>query len=71
MKKRMTVMAIESFNGTLYANILDQLFALKEIPEREKVSNNFDTDNDEIKLKNLYSTKYTSLEACFLSCICS
>lgn len=54
LKKGMSVMVIESFNGTLYANILDQLFALEEIPEREKISKNFDTDNDEIKLKKTY-----------------
>ena len=38
----MSVMVIESFEGNLYANILDQLFALEEIPERMETSPNFD-----------------------------
>ena len=38
LKKGMTVMMFESFDGSLYANILDQLFALEEITVREAIS---------------------------------
>ncbi len=38
LKKGMTVMVFESFDGSLYANILDQLFALEEITVREAIS---------------------------------
>lgn len=44
-------MVIGSFNGNLYGNILDQLFALEEIPEREIISKDFDIDNTEVKQK--------------------
>lgn len=54
LKKGMTVMVIESFDGILYANILDQLFALEEIPEREIISKTFDTDSTELKQKKPY-----------------
>lgn len=53
LKKGMSVMVIESFSGKLYANILDQLFALEEIPERETYSKNFDKQ-PEIKPKKTY-----------------
>ena len=43
LKKGMNVMVIEAFDGKLYANILDHLFALEEILEREATSKNFDT----------------------------
>ena len=54
MKKGMDVMVIESFNGKLYANILDHLFALEEIPEREATSKNFDTPTVDPKKKKPY-----------------
>lgn len=54
LKKGMTVMVIESFDGNLYANILDHLFALEEIPEHEKLSKNFDMIPEEPKTKKPY-----------------
>lgn len=42
LKKGMTAMVIESFDKHLYVNILDQLFALKEIPQREEFSKELD-----------------------------
>ena len=38
----MTALVIRSFDGRLYVNILDQLFALKEIPKRLEKSKEFD-----------------------------
>lgn len=35
-------MVIEAFNGQLYVNILNQLYAMEEVPEREEKSRNFD-----------------------------
>ena len=35
MKKGMTAMVIEAFDGGLYVNILDHIFALEEIPLRD------------------------------------
>lgn len=40
--KGMSAMVIESFDNNLYVNILDQLFLLEEIPERETHSKTFD-----------------------------
>ena len=42
LKKGMTALVIRSFDGRLYVNILDQLFALKEIPKRLERSKEFD-----------------------------
>lgn len=38
-----TALVIEAFDQNLYLNVLDQLFALKLIPEHEIVSHEFDT----------------------------
>ncbi|WP_270580183.1 ISNCY family transposase [Eubacterium sp. AF05-24] len=54
LKKGMNVMVIEAFDGKLYANILDHLFALEEILEREATSKNFDTLPIEVKQKKPY-----------------
>lgn len=54
LKKGMSVMVIESFSGQLYANILDQLFALEEIPQRETQSKTFDVIVGEVKTKKIY-----------------
>lgn len=43
LKKGMTALVIKSFDNQLYVNILDQLFALKEIPQRQEKSKNFDS----------------------------
>lgn len=53
LKKGMSAMVIESFNGMLYVNILENLFVLKEIPIREKHSKVFD-DEPEKKPKKVY-----------------
>ena len=42
LEKGMTAMVMETLDGSLYVNILDQLFALKEVPVREEVSKTFD-----------------------------
>ena len=42
LKKGMSAMVIESFDGNLYVNILDQLFNMEEIPVREVQSKSFD-----------------------------
>lgn len=54
LKKGMNVMVIEAFDGKLYANILDNLFALEEILERETTSKNFDTLPVQVKQKKPY-----------------
>ena len=41
-KKGMSALVIESFDNKLYVNILDQLFALEEVPLRLEKSRNFD-----------------------------
>ena len=43
VKKGMTVMVIQSFDGSLYANLLDHLYALEEIPIRRDKSQEFDS----------------------------
>lgn len=39
-----TALVIESYDGKLYANVLDQLFILQEIPTHELYSKNFDIE---------------------------
>ncbi|MGL5917148.1 MAG: ISNCY family transposase, partial [Culicoidibacterales bacterium] len=46
-------LVIESFSGKLYVNISDNLFALKEIPPRQKLSPSFDTFV-QVKPKRVY-----------------
>lgn len=46
-------LVIESFSGKLYVNISDNLFALKEIPPRQKLSPTFDTFV-QVKPKRVY-----------------
>lgn len=52
LKKGMTAMVIEAFDGNLYVNILDQLFGLDEVPTRESKSKTFDVI--EPKIRNIY-----------------
>lgn len=54
LKKGTTAMVIESFDKSLYVNILDQLFALEEIPKHDSISKNFDLLNTKQKRKNYY-----------------
>lgn len=49
-KTGMNCLVIESFDGNLYANILDQLYCLEEIPEIQAVSANFDSVEDTKKV---------------------
>lgn len=42
LHKGTNALIIEAFDGTLYANILDQLFALEVIPKRLETSSEFD-----------------------------
>ena len=42
IKKGMTALVIKSFDNQPYVNILDQLYGLKEIPQRLERSKNFD-----------------------------
>ena len=42
LKRGSTALVIEAFDNMLYANILDQLFILKEVPRHEDYSSNFD-----------------------------
>ena len=51
--KGITALVIKSFDNRLYANISEQLFALREIPERHEKSKNFD-DTEEPRLHNIY-----------------
>lgn len=53
LKKGMTALVIKSFDNQLYVNILDQLFALREIPQRLEKSKNFDNVK-EPKLHKIY-----------------
>lgn len=54
LKKGTTAMVIEAFDGVLYVNILDQLFILEEIPEREILSKSFDVGYKEPKRRKYY-----------------
>ena len=52
LKKKTDCMVIESFDGRLYVNVLDELFIMKEIPDHEKHSKEFDGKIKENKPKN-------------------
>ncbi len=54
LKHGTTAMVIEAFDGHLYVNILDQLFALQEVPTHQKYSINFDSQYIESKPKKHY-----------------
>lgn len=54
MKKGMTAMVIEAFDGGLYVNILDHIFALEEIPLREAKSKTFDPITKDDKPNKVY-----------------
>ena len=47
-------MVIESFEGSLYVNILDQLFVMVEIPEHEELSKTFDVQYEKPKQRKYY-----------------
>jgi len=54
LKKKTDCMVIESFDGRLYVNVLDELFIMKEIPDHEKHSKEFDGKIKENKPKKQY-----------------
>ena len=47
-------MIIESFDGNLYANILDQILMMQEVPEHEIYSKEFDEIKIEKKTRKYY-----------------
>lgn len=54
LKNRTECMVIESFDGNLYVNILDQIHIMKEIPEHELYSKEFDEVKKEKESKKKY-----------------
>lgn len=54
LKKGMTAMVIEAFDGNLYVNILDHIFALEEVATHEAKSKTFDHIDTEDKQKKIY-----------------
>ena len=52
--KGMNALIIESFDNKLYANILDHLFFLEEVPERQETSPDFDPPVDQPKKHKIY-----------------
>lgn len=67
IQKGMSTVIIQALNGILYANLLDSLFALKEIPLRETKSKTFNLNFQKKKKKGLHSTDVLSLETYFFS----
>lgn len=53
-KNRSDCMVIEAFDGKLYVNVLDNIYIMKEVPEHEKYSKEFDTIPKEKKPKKKY-----------------
>ncbi len=53
-KKGSTALVIKAFDGTLYANILDNLYVLEEVPSHQKYSENFDEKVEQKKEKKVY-----------------
>lgn len=53
-KKKSDCMVIEAFDGNLYVNVLDNIYIMKEIPEHEKYSKEFDNVPKEKKPKKKY-----------------
>lgn len=54
VKNKMDCMVIEAFDGNLYVNILDTLYLMKEVPEHEAYSKEFDGEIKEKKEKKKY-----------------
>lgn len=54
LKRRSTCMVIKAFDGNLYGNILDQIYALEEVESHEKVSKEFDVEVEENKPRKKY-----------------
>ena len=54
LKKGMTAMVIEAFDGNLYVNILDHIFALEEVATHEAKSKTFDHIVTADKQKKIY-----------------
>lgn len=47
-------MVIESFDGTLYVNVFDQIYIMQEIPQHELYSKEFDDVEKEKNIKKHY-----------------
>lgn len=54
MKNKMDCMVIESFDGGLYVNILDQIYLMQEVPKHSLYSKEFDEEIKPKKEKNKY-----------------
>ena len=54
LKNKMDCMVIEAFDGNLYVNVLDQIHIMKEVPEHELYSIEFDEKVIEKKPKKKY-----------------
>ena len=54
MKKGMTAMVIEAFDGSLYVNILDHIFSLEDVPTHKVRSETFDLVSHDNKPKKVY-----------------
>lgn len=54
LKKGTTAMVIESFDGTLYVNVFDQIYIMQEIPQHELYSKEFDDVEKEKNIKKHY-----------------
>ena len=54
MKNKMDCMVIESFDGGLYVNILDQIYLMQEVPKHSPYSKEFDEEIKPKKEKNKY-----------------
>ena len=68
-EKRMKIMVIEVFDGGLYVNILDHIFALEVISLREAKPKTFDPIAIDDKTKKVYQPPTSILEAHFFSSV--
>ena len=55
-------LVIQALDGSLYCSIHDKLYALDEIPQHEKVSRNFNTNNDFDAAKNIKKPNIPSMD---------
>ena len=53
-KRGTTCLVIESFDGHLYANVLDQIYLLEQVPSHHSVSLEFDSDEIPVISKKRY-----------------
>lgn len=60
--KGTVALVIQALDGSLYCSIHDKLYALDEIPQHEKVSRNFNTNNDFEAAKNIKKPNIPSMD---------